>query len=195
MRTRSNNWRLIVLFGIGFIIAVGIGWLAAKKSADLPVSPGEDWTAPAETGAKVVAHLYFGDPRGAHLMAEQRVFTRPNDEAAFGRSLVQALIEGPRQRGSRTLPKEATLRAFFLVGGGTANADEAVVDFDAQAFATHPKGIDSELLSIYSIVNTLVFNMDSVRKVKILIGGREAATLTGHVDLSHPFAADMLWVR
>jgi hypothetical protein len=71
----------------------------------------------------------------------------------------------------------------------------AVVDFEEQPFTAHPKGIDAELLSIYSIVNTLVFNMDSVRLVKILIGGREAVTFAGHVDLSHPFAADMLWVR
>jgi hypothetical protein len=129
------------------------------------------------------------------LIAEQRVFNKPDDEAAFGKRLIQALIEGPSQRGSRTLPEDSELRAFYLVGNGIMDETSAVVDFDAQAFAAHPKGIDTELLSIFSIVNTLVFNMDGVRSVKILIGGREAATLAGHVDISHPFAADMLWVR
>lgn len=195
MKARSNNWRLIFLFGIVFMVAVGLGWLAAKRSAEPTVPAGDEITAAGETGTKIVAHLYFGDPRGGHLMAEQRVFNKPNDEAAFGKSLVQALIEGPRQRGSRTLPEEFALRAFYLVDDGTMNEAAAVVDFEAQPFAGHPKGIDAELLSIYSIVNTLVFNMDSVRLVKILIGGREAVTFAGHVDLSHPFAADMLWVR
>ena len=51
------------------------------------------------------------------------------------------------------------------------------------------------MLTIYSIVNTLVLNMEEIRWVKLLIGGQEAATLAGHVDLSHLFNADMLWVR
>jgi hypothetical protein len=50
-------------------------------------------------------------------------------------------------------------------------------------------------MTIYSIVDTLVLNLEQVRQVKFLIGGQEAATLAGHVDLSRPFKADMLWIR
>ena len=71
----------------------------------------------------------------------------------------------------------------------------AFIDFESEAFDNHPGGVESELLSIYSIVNTLVLNVDDVRSVKFLIGGKEAATLAGHVGLSHPFEADILRVR
>lgn len=195
MRPGSQKWYLTALFGIVFLIAVSLGWLAAKRSAEIPPPAAEEIPVAVDAKSKVAAHIYFGDRQGRFLTAEQRVFDAPSDDLAFGRQLVQALIEGPRKQGSRTLPETAQLRAVYLFSDRAGENGTAVVDFDAQAFTTHPGGVNAELLSIYSIVNTLVFNVDGVRSVKILIGGREAATLAGHVDLSHPFAADMLWVR
>ena len=195
MASRSFSWRLAALFGAVFLGAVAIGWLAAKRSTEHAVSDLVETSAPVEAPTKVAAHLYFGDFRGDYLMAEQQVIDKPVDEAAFGRYLVQALIQGPQKRGSRTLPEGAMLRAVYCLANVDGEGETAVVDFDARAFDEHPRGVHAELLSIYSIVNTLVFNMNNIRQVKILIGGREAETLAGHVNLSLPFAADMLWVR
>jgi hypothetical protein len=135
-------------------------------------------------------HLYFGDPQGRYLTAEQRIVEQYADDVAFGRQILETLLEGPRQGTSRTLPSDADLRAFYIVSEGIA-----YVDFEVGSFNNHPGGVETELLSIYSIVNTLVLNVEKIRSVKFLIGGQEAATLAGHVDLSHPIKADMLWVR
>jgi hypothetical protein len=59
----------------------------------------------------------------------------------------------------------------------------------------HPGGIKLELITIYSIVNSLILNIPAIDAVKILIGGREALTLAGHVDLRFPFKANMLLIR
>jgi spore germination protein GerM len=104
--------------------------------------------------------------------------------------LVEGLIQGPRDIGSRTLPEDTRLRAVYLLNDGTC-----VLDFAEDAFNNHPGGVSTELLSIYAIVNTLVLNIEAVRSVKILIGGNEAAVLAGHVSLQQPFTANMLWVR
>ena len=51
------------------------------------------------------------------------------------------------------------------------------------------------MMTIWSIVNTLVLNVPEIEAVKILIGGGEAETLAGHIDLSRPLRANMPLVR
>jgi hypothetical protein len=50
----------------------------------------------------------------------------------------------------------------------------------------HRGGSTQELLTVYSLVNTLTVNLPTIAAVQILIDGREADTLAGHVDLRRP---------
>lgn len=154
--------------------------------------PAGTMTLPQEDKAtdKRIVHLYFGDAQGRHLKAEQRSIRTKQDEVSFGRLIVEQLIRGPRDGGARTLPENGRVRAFFIIEPGTA-----YIDFDTNAFAGHPGGVRAELLSIYSVVNSLVLNSDIIRSVRFLIGGREAVTMAGHVDISRPLAANMLIIR
>ena len=52
-----------------------------------------------------------------------------------------------------------------------------------------------ELLTIYSIVNSLILNVPNIKAVKILINGNEAKTLAGHIDLQTAIKANMLLIR
>jgi hypothetical protein len=52
-------------------------------------------------------------------------------------------------------------------------------------------GSHDELLSVYSIVNSLTVNFPAVKRVQILLEDRPTDTLAGHVDLSRPLTADM----
>ena len=185
----ARPWtRLFLLSAIAF--AVVAGWGIAKYTSEAAPDQVALPLKIAQTPGKRMVHLYFGDGNGRYLVAEQRIMDQPADDVAFGRRLVEALIQGPQKGGSRTLPPDALLNAIYVTSGGTA-----FLDFGLDSFADHPGGVSAELLSIYSIVNTLVMNVDSIRSVKFLIGGREAATLAGHVDLQDLFEADMLWVR
>lgn len=190
MGRRLHPALYLALFGSAILIAVGAGWFFAQQTTEQ--SNGELSTTRYEAPSfeKLEVHLYFGDGQGRYLTAEQRVVDRPADAVAFGRRILSALLEGPKQGATPTLPRGVGLRALYIIADGTA-----YVDFVNGSFDNHPGGVACELLSIYSIVNTLVLNVEEIRRVKILIGGQEAATLAGHVDLSHPFKADMLWVR
>jgi hypothetical protein len=44
-------------------------------------------------------------------------------------------------------------------------------------------------------VNSLILNIPEIETVRILVEGKEEATLAGHVDLRFPFQANMLFVR
>ena len=138
----------------------------------------------------VAVNLYFSDKDNQFLMAEERVLKSPKDPEFFARSIVEALIKGPQQGLSRTIPAETAVRAVYLTPEGTC-----YLDLTSDIAEGHPGGITSELLSIYSIVNSLVLNVTEIEAVKILINGDESMTLAGHIDLQVPIKANMLLIR
>ena len=59
----------------------------------------------------------------------------------------------------------------------------------------HTGGALDELFTVYTIVNALTTNLPAVKRVQILIEGKEVDTLAGHVDLRHPLQKNLKWVR
>jgi hypothetical protein len=47
-------------------------------------------------------------------------------------------------------------------------------------------GSADELLTVYAIVDSLTANVPQIRRVGLLVGGRERDTLAGHVDIRRP---------
>ena len=139
---------------------------------------------------KSVVHLYFSDKKNSFLIAEVWNLGHSDNPAEFGKIIVEALANGPRTGLMRTLPEGTTLNAFYVTRDGTA-----YVDMSNKIRQAHPGGIKSELFIIYSIVNSLILNIPEIDAVKILIGGRDAVTLAGHIDLRFPFKANMLLIR
>ncbi|MBI3406444.1 MAG: GerMN domain-containing protein [Acidobacteria bacterium] len=101
------------------------------------------------------------------------------DPAQRARQVLNTLVMGPPNPELRTLPAETSLLEFYLLEDGTAVADFS----DALANQT-PSGIATEQLALDSIVRTLEANVNSAKRLKILIRGLEAETLAGHVDVS-----------
>ena len=136
-------------------------------------------------------HLYFADRNNEYLMAETRSLALGKDDLLlFAETIIQALIDGPKTNLTRTLPSGTALTAVYI--------DErqiAYLDFSAQISENHPGGVMTEWLSIYSIINSLILNIDEIQAVKILINHQEAQTLAGHIDLQKPLKANMLLIR
>ncbi len=146
----------------------------------------------AETQQKnrTIVYLYFADKNNAFLVAEERKLHHPDDSVTFGSAIIKALIKGPQKNLLQTVPEGTILNAFFVTDDKTA-----YVDLSETIRDKHPGGLQSEQMTIYSIVNSLVLNIPEIEQVKILIGGRESMTLAGHIDLRFPFNANMLIVR
>jgi spore germination protein GerM len=139
---------------------------------------------------KAIIHLYFANKENSFLIAEKRLLVQPDDPAQMGKLIIESLIKGPKEELMRTISSDAALRALFVTKDKTA-----YVDLTKAAREKHPGGCKSEMITIYSIVNSLVLNIPEIDAVKILIDGRESMTLAGHVDLRFPLKADMLLVR
>jgi len=137
-------------------------------------------TAPQET-----ATLYFPSYDQGALVAEQRPVSWAKADTDRIRQVLLALIEGSHQGYSRGLPASVRIRAVFLATDGTA-----YLDFESEGLEDLATGISSECLAVYSVVDSLAANIPAVKKVRILLQGKEVDTLDGHADLSDSFVPD-----
>jgi spore germination protein GerM len=178
---------LAVIVGIALLLVMVIMSDDAgdRENSQQPMRP-----AAAISSQTRLVHLYFSDKDSQFLMAENRVLKSPEDPEFFARSIIEALIKGPQQGLARTLPAATAIRAIFVTPEGIC-----FVDLTSAVTERHPGGIQSELLTIYSIVNSLVLNVPQIKAVKILINGSEAMTLAGHINLQIPIKANMLLIR
>lgn len=190
----GNSFIRIIVYSVLTMIGGGIIYIVflnfAEKPEDLSRFDHKVASTRPQHTEKSVIHLYFTDKENRFLIAEERVIAHPDDPATFGNIIVRELIKGPREGLMRTVPEATVLQAFYVTREGTAYVDitEAVME-------NHPGGVKLELITIYSIVNSLILNIPAIDAVKILIGGREALTLAGHIDLRFPFKANMLLIR
>ena len=135
-------------------------------------------------------YLYFADNHtNQYLLGENHPGLGSDDPVVFCRQLIEALIQGPSSGLTRTIPATTELRAIYI------DDKTAYIDLTREVAVSHPGGIFSELMTIYSIVNTLVLNVNEVDQVKILIAGQDAETLSGHIDIRFPLNADILLIR
>ncbi len=179
---------LLIFFVTGLAAAAGNpGFCQTPADADRPALD-QILAEPGDTDYPV--YLYFVDPENGYLVSEVRRIREKQPVQVFCRHLVEALLDGPRGELVETLPGDAALRAVYVTDGGIA-----YVDLTGRVADNHPGGIRTELMTVFSIVNTLVLNVPAVDRVQLLIDGQEADTLAGHIDIRFPLKADMLLVR
>jgi hypothetical protein len=176
------------LWGIGLLFFASSG--DHGRAAERPVETSNSGVSATEPQSSPVVHIYFADRNGRYLQAEERIFAGTEREIDRGRAIVEALIKGPKPGLMRTIPAGTQLRAFYLAPGR-----RAYVDLSESITERYPGGCKSEILTLYSIVNSLILNMPEVSTVKVLVGGRDVPTLAGHIDIRYPFTADMSLIR
>jgi len=167
--------------------------LSAEYGTSDGESPGPRAAPGGERAGDDRVYLYFIAPDGRYLTSEIRSIEHSGDSLVFLRGLVEALISGPGSSpGGSRLPVLAP--DTRILGVYIDDAETAYVDLAKQAPDACP-GVRQELLSVYAIVNTLIVNIDGIKRVKILLGGNEAETFAGHIDIGDPVNANMLLVR
>jgi len=121
--------------------------------------------------------LYFSDQNGDYLRAEQRTIPLVQ---GLARATVEELIDGPAGEGlSATIPQGTRLLDIDITNGLCR------VDLSREFRDNHWGGSSGEILTVYSLVNTLT-QFPTVEKVEILVEGQKMDTLAGHMDLSVP---------
>jgi sporulation and spore germination protein len=189
-----SRTRWLQVGGIVFVF-VAAAWIASSvlERVVSPVAVPSAAPAPATPAASVphiIATLYYGTPDGQALAAVKREVPLGEGPREQGRQILESELEDAPAPYLSLIPRGTTLRAFYITDRG-----DAFVDLSVEASTLHPGGSTHELLTVYAIVNAVTANLTSVERVQILIDGKQADTLAGHIDLRRPFERDTVLVR
>ena len=151
------------------------------KKEEPGISPEESTQLSTERPTQKIT-LFFLSEDDALLHAEEREIPATSSVVEAARRAINELLQGSQEGLISPFPSQVQLRELFISEEGIA-----YVDFSREISEAQPYGATSEMLAIYSIVNTLTYNFKEIKKVFLLVEGRERETLSGHVDLSRPF--------
>jgi sporulation and spore germination protein len=186
---------------LGLLAAVSLTaprWAGALRAPTVAIegeeagpeaSPAPREPSPAEAARRISVRLYFESPERDGLLPEEREVAFSPELAQQLRIVVEELARGSTTGLVATLPAGTRVLDVFVHAGGVA-----YVNLSSEVASGLPGGSRSELLTVYSVVNTIVSNFPTTSRVQILVDDRPADSLGGHVDLSRPLPPDMTLV-
>jgi len=145
--------------------------------------------APAELARLTTATLFYVSDDGERLIGVERNVVEDDAPVEQARHVLEAQFRGVEPPLTSTIPEGTLVRAVYLTDRG-----DAFVNLSREISSRHSGGSLSELLTIYTIVNAVTVNIPTIRRVQILIEGREVDTLAGHVDLRRPLTPREEWI-
>ena len=187
----------LIVLALGFGVAFGffvdvIGRVQSmmKNDHETEENPFKPPLQPlyAPTDPPMSVKLFFpAENTDTLLSAEDETIFKSAEVANRAKQVLQKLLEGPRKSGTfPALPKDTKIQDVFISEQGTA-----FVNFSDTIAVNHPGGVLNELGTIYSVVDSLTYNLPEIKEVKILIGGVEKETLAGHCLLLLPLEMDL----
>jgi len=179
-KQKKKNLRTFYMF---LILTICVGFLVfffiSLFDYVYPPTTGEQGSAVKE---KRKVQLYFADSNERFLTPEFRYVLKKKKVNNQIAEIIKALLDGPHTELIRTLPADTVLQGVEYGKDGTAH-----ISFDKKFATHHPGGTTSELTTIYSLTNTVCFNVPKVKCIKILIDNKELTTIKGNIDTRQPF--------
>jgi Sporulation and spore germination len=186
----------LIVLGIGFAVSLGffVDIVGRVRNLVNEVETEENpFTPPvqplyAPTDPPMTAKVFFPAAGGSALLtAEDATIFRSAEVVNRAKQILQKLQDGPQASSMfPSMPKDTKVQDIFISEQGIA-----FIDFSNAISTNHPGGLLNELTTIYSIVNSLTYNIEEIKQVKILIGGVEKETLAGHCLLLLPMEMDL----
>jgi len=125
--------------------------------------------------------LYFSDGESEYLIGEKREILKRDEIEEEAKDAINELIKGPKGKLIPTLPTQTKLLSLELGEDGVAK-----VNFNKALSKDHPGGSSAEIMTLYSVVNSLTLNFPQIKRVQILIEGKGVETIAGHLSLKKP---------
>jgi spore germination protein GerM len=192
MNARAAAIAGILLVGLvgSLVLFVGLPrWYEGRPGVSAAVSaPSAPAAQQPAAARKITATLFYVSQDGMTLVGMQREVPFGATVPEQARAIVESQIASSPPLVS-AIPAETRIRDVFVTERG-----DAFVDLSAEVSTKHSGGSLDEIFTVYTIVNALTVNLPAITHVQILIDGKEADTLAGHVDLRHPLAKSLEWV-
>ena len=160
--------RLIIVLVILLIIGVVIFFCTRNRQEEVvqsEITPEEEISEEQER--KTMISLYFEDKQTGEVIKENRMIDVKVLANNPYRELLEMLIEGPKAENLQsTIPEGTTINSVDISG------NIVYVDFSKEFIENHEGGLENEIKTVYSIVDTLT-ELNEVTFVRILIDGEE----------------------
>jgi len=184
---------LIVLIIFGYLVFdkfIIPAWEKYKEepviTKEVPYREEEKKEVEPVPAEMIEVNLYFSDSQAMYLVPEKRKIPMT---PSLARQVVIELIKGPASSSLYpTIPEGTQVNEVYIAD------DIAYVDLSEEVFKNHPGGSSGELMTVYSMVDTLT-EIPPIRGVQILVAGNERESLVGHVDISRPLLRDEDWIK
>ncbi len=170
-----------------FIVLVALSGCGAGNSISRGNGEAAEGTAAAGDRSaadeqRKTAILYFGSENADVLMPEEReILVKSGDTEE--KVLFEELQKGPSGSGLPSPIPEGTRLLSVSTEG-----DTCTIDLSREFIDNHPGGSAGELMTIYSIVNTMT-QLDNIEKVQFLIEG-EKRDIFIHSEFDAAFERD-----
>jgi germination protein M len=180
----KRRWLLGILIGILSLLLVS-GCTPNQSDKSTEPNSGASTTDKPPTPVKPISNdtipvkVYFGTHDARFVVAE--VHQLKNDAKVMQRAL-EVLAAGPTNTDLVAVIPKATKVKSVVVRDKTA-----FVDFSAEIAKRGFGGSATEILAVGAIVNTLT-EFPDVEKVQILVEGKRADSLFGHLDIYDPLS-------
>ena len=182
---------LPIAAGIALLGLLAWGVTAGLERLTRPAASTEEPAAAVDSATPhITATLFYATPDGDALVAVRREVILAEGVVAQGRQIVAAQLGAAPEGYVAAIPMGTTLRAFYVTDKG-----DAFVDLSPEIASAHPGGSLAELLTVHALVNAVTANLPAIKRVQILIDGREVDTIAGHVDIRRPLVRDVSLVR
>jgi len=158
------------------------------ETTDVQAPPDEAGTSTPspEPLRRTTVEIYFPSTFGDGLVGKySEIFetVTPGDQA---KQIIADLIADPdNPEALRALPAGTRLRQAFVLENG-----DCYLDFSRDLLEGVGGGSMEEILTVYAIVDSVVLNVSTIRRVAILVEGEPIETLNGHMDLRRPLRAN-----
>ena len=167
---------------LAIVLSMSVYVWRVRRQAQQTETPAEyahPVAAPVQGPTEQVT-LYVAVDNPGMLRAQGASIPLPAGRQERAQELLRALLGLYMDKASsHPLGPGAEVRDVYLVDPGLA-----VIDVNDAFSDGHRSGVLVEELTVASMVQTLAANISGIKRVKILVGGKERETLAGHADLS-----------
>ncbi len=211
----SRLQRILLALVIVAIVAMSAILIRLRERAQqrLHIVQGTAIAVESSSATPQTVTLVIPNDLDGSLQDVQRTLPMPSDDSTKARVLLEGLLETFHEPHSthpiatlsdtdqppaaNPTPNQGIDDVFLMPTPQAAAAKQAdpsagtlaVVDFSAAFAASQPSGIESETLTLLSIIGTHHANIPSITQVRFLIDGHPAQTLAGHAHLTRTYLA------
>jgi len=195
---------------LGILLVALVLIRGCKQAHDRLAAPVDETPIAAPNSAsEEPVSLYLASDSDASILVANRSLALPEEPTTRARILLTRLLAEYAIPGSpHPLPSGPSVDDVFLLqlpitGSSFApgrpdalpaypvlsSGQLAIVNLHGSFADTHPSGVETENLTLLSIIGTLHASLPNLTEVRFLVDGQPRDTLAGHADLARTYPA------